>query len=83
VTDALQVAHASLDEKRAALRMAGFEFVAADEAARPVTPLVGRRIAACLKAHEMGTVATLESGRPAALGRLLLSRRQPANGRAG
>ena len=44
--------------------LAGFEFVAADEAARRVTPLVARRIAACLKACEAGTVAALENGSP-------------------
>lgn len=42
--------------------LSGFEFVAADEAAERVTPLLARRIAACLEAVEAGTVATLENG---------------------
>jgi 8-oxo-dGTP diphosphatase len=53
--------------------LGGFEFVTAVEAAGPVTPLVARRIAACLEACEAGTVAALENGSPAALRRLLLS----------
>jgi 8-oxo-dGTP pyrophosphatase MutT (NUDIX family) len=44
--------------------LAGFEFVTADEAAERVTPLLARRIAACLHACEAGTVATLENGSP-------------------
>ena len=44
--------------------LAGFEFVTADEAARRVTPLVARRIAASLQACEAGTVAALENGSP-------------------
>jgi 8-oxo-dGTP diphosphatase len=44
--------------------LAGFEFVTADEAARRVTPLVARRIAACLQACQAGTVAALENGGP-------------------
>jgi hypothetical protein len=44
--------------------LAGFEFVTADEAAERVTPLLARRINACLKATEAGTVATLENGSP-------------------
>lgn len=44
--------------------LSGFEFVAADEAAERVTPLVARRITACLEACEAGTVATLENGSP-------------------
>ena len=62
--------------------LAGFEFVTADEAARRVTPLVARRIAACLQACQAGTVAALENGSPATLRRLLLSRqaRSPAAG---
>jgi 8-oxo-dGTP pyrophosphatase MutT (NUDIX family) len=44
--------------------LAGFEFVTADEAAEQVTPLLARRIAACLQACEAGTVATLENGSP-------------------
>ena len=50
--------------------LAGFEFVTADEAARRVTPLVARRITACLQACEAGTVAALENGSPVALRRL-------------
>ena len=56
--------------------LAGYEFVTADEAAGRVTPLVARRITACLQACEAGTVAALENGSPAALHRLLLSCRQ-------
>jgi 8-oxo-dGTP diphosphatase len=56
--------------------LAGFEFVTAVQAAGRVTPLVARRIAACLEACEAGTVATLENGSPTALRRLLLSRSQ-------
>lgn len=41
-----------------------FEFVAADEVAGRVTPVLARRIAACLQACEAGTVATLENGGP-------------------
>jgi ADP-ribose pyrophosphatase YjhB (NUDIX family) len=44
--------------------LAGFEFVTADGAAERVTPLLARRIAACLQACAAGTVATLENGRP-------------------
>ena len=54
--------------------LAGFEFVTAVGAAGRVTPLVARRIAACLEACEAGTVAALENGSPAALRRLLLRR---------
>jgi 8-oxo-dGTP pyrophosphatase MutT (NUDIX family) len=46
--------------------LAGFEFVTADEAAERVTPLLARRITACLEACEEGTVATLENGSPVA-----------------
>jgi 8-oxo-dGTP diphosphatase len=56
--------------------LAGFEFVTAVEAAGRVTPLVARRIAACLEASEAGTVAALENGSPVALRRLLISRWQ-------
>ncbi len=45
--------------------LAGFAFVAPGEAARRVTPLVARRIAACLDALATGTVASLENGSPA------------------
>lgn len=44
--------------------LAGFEFVTAEVAAERVTPLLARRIAACLEAVEAGTVATLENGSP-------------------
>ena len=44
--------------------LSGFEFVTADEAAGRVTPLLARRITACLEAVEAGTVATLENGSP-------------------
>jgi 8-oxo-dGTP diphosphatase len=46
--------------------LAGFEFVTAGEAAARVTPLLARRITACLGACESGTVANLENGRPVA-----------------
>ena len=42
--------------------LAGFAFVAADEVAARTTPLVGRRIAACLEAKAAGTVVSLEDG---------------------
>jgi 8-oxo-dGTP diphosphatase len=42
--------------------LAGFAFVAAEEVAARVTPLVARRIAACLDAAAIGTVASLENG---------------------
>lgn len=42
--------------------LAECEFVTADEAAERVTPLLARRITACLEAVETGTVATLENG---------------------
>jgi 8-oxo-dGTP pyrophosphatase MutT (NUDIX family) len=44
--------------------LSGFEFVSADEAAERVTPLLARRITACLEACAAGTVATLENGSP-------------------
>jgi ADP-ribose pyrophosphatase YjhB (NUDIX family) len=44
--------------------LGGFEFVTDEEAAGRVTPLLARRIAACLQACEAGTVATLENGSP-------------------
>ena len=46
--------------------LAGFAFVPGDEVADRVTPLVARRIAACLDAVAAGTVAALENGSPAA-----------------
>jgi hypothetical protein len=45
---------------------AGFAFVAPDEVPSLVTPLLARRIAACLEAVESGTVAAMENGSPAA-----------------
>src|SRR6266567_6696454 len=45
--------------------LAGFAFVDPDQVADRVTPLVGRRIAACLDALAAGTVASLEGGSPA------------------
>jgi 8-oxo-dGTP diphosphatase len=45
--------------------LAGFTFVDPDQVAGRVTPLVGRRIAACLDALAAGTVASLEAGSPA------------------
>jgi hypothetical protein len=44
--------------------LGGFELVTDDEAAGRVTPLLARRIAACLQACQTGTVATLENGSP-------------------
>jgi ADP-ribose pyrophosphatase YjhB (NUDIX family) len=45
--------------------LAGFAFVSPGEVAGLVTPLLARRIAACLDAVAAGTVAALEDGRPA------------------
>jgi 8-oxo-dGTP diphosphatase len=45
--------------------LAGFAFVPADEVPALVTPLLARRVAACLAAAEAGTVAALENGSPA------------------
>ena len=45
--------------------LAGFAFVAPAAVTARVTPLVGRRIAACLRALAAGTVALLEGGSPA------------------
>ena len=42
----------------------GFEFVPPDEVDARVTPIVGRRIRACLDALATGTVAALDNGRP-------------------
>jgi len=44
--------------------LAGIRFAAADEVAPLVTPLLARRITACLVAAEAGTVAALENGSP-------------------
>jgi ADP-ribose pyrophosphatase YjhB (NUDIX family) len=46
--------------------LAGFAFVDRDEVAGLVTPLLARRVAACLDAVETGSVAALENGSPAA-----------------
>jgi 8-oxo-dGTP diphosphatase len=45
--------------------LVGFAFVRPGEVARRVTPLVSRRITACLNALAAGTVASLEDGSPA------------------
>ena len=45
--------------------LAGFAFVDPDQVADRVTPLVARRITACLEALAAGTVASLEAGSPA------------------
>jgi 8-oxo-dGTP diphosphatase len=45
--------------------LAGYAFVRPDQVPNRVTPLVGRRIAACLDALAAGTVASLEGGSPA------------------
>lgn len=47
-----------------AKELAGFRFVPHTEVGERVTPLVGRRIAACLTALASGSVASLENGRP-------------------
>jgi 8-oxo-dGTP diphosphatase len=46
--------------------LAGFEFTGPDEVPDRVSPLIARRIAACLDALAAGTVASLENGSPAA-----------------
>ena len=46
--------------------LAGFAFTEPGEVASLVTPLLARRIAACLEAVAAGTVAVLENGSPAA-----------------
>ncbi len=45
--------------------LAGFAFVRPEAVSHLVTPLVGRRIGACLNALATGTVASLEGGSPA------------------
>ena len=45
--------------------LAGYAFVHPDEVPKRVTPLVARRIAACMDALAAGTVASLEGGSPA------------------
>lgn len=45
--------------------LAGFAFVAGDEVAGLVTPLVARRVASCPDAVAAGAVAALENGSPA------------------
>ena len=55
-------------EDAAAIRLADgelarFAFVGRDEVAGLVTPLLSRRLAACLDAAEAGSVAALENGR--------------------
>ena len=45
--------------------LAGFAFVARDDVAGLVTPLLARRVASCLDAVEAGAVASLENGSPA------------------
>ncbi len=44
--------------------LAGYAFVRPDQVPRRVTPLVARRIVACLDALAAGTVASLEGGSP-------------------
>lgn len=46
--------------------LTGFAFVPKDEVPPLVTPLLARRIAACLAAADAGTVAALENGSPTA-----------------
>jgi 8-oxo-dGTP diphosphatase len=62
VLDAEEIKHVVLADGE----LAGFEFLTADEAAGRVTPLLARRITACLEACESGTVANLENGSPIA-----------------
>ena len=45
--------------------LAGFAFVAGDEVAGLVTPVLARRVASCLDAVAAGAVAALENGDPA------------------
>jgi 8-oxo-dGTP diphosphatase len=45
--------------------LAGYAFVRPDQVPRRVTPLVARRISACLEALAAGAVASLEGGSPA------------------
>ena len=45
--------------------LAGYAFVRPDQVSQRVTPLVARRISACLEALAAGTVASLEGGNPA------------------
>jgi 8-oxo-dGTP diphosphatase len=45
--------------------LAGIRFVVPEEVGALVTPLLARRIAACVEAAEAGTVAALENGSPA------------------
>jgi 8-oxo-dGTP diphosphatase len=47
-----------------AAELAGFAFVSPGQVARRVTPLVARRIGACLEALAAGRVASLEDGHP-------------------
>jgi 8-oxo-dGTP diphosphatase len=47
-----------------ASELAGFAFIPPGEVAGRVTPLVGRRIFACLEAADRGLVLSLEAGRP-------------------
>ncbi len=44
--------------------LAGYAFVKADEVAERVSPLLARRIAACVDAVRAGTVISLEDGCP-------------------
>ena len=44
--------------------LAGYEFVEPDEVAGRVSPLLARRIAACVDAVRAGTVISLEDGCP-------------------
>ena len=44
--------------------LAGFAFTPPSEVANRVTPLLARRITACLEAVASGTVAALENGNP-------------------
>ena len=45
--------------------LANFAFACPEQVARRVTPVVARRVAACLEALKNGTVASLEDGSPA------------------
>ncbi|MGH3400936.1 MAG: NUDIX domain-containing protein [Streptosporangiaceae bacterium] len=45
--------------------LAGFEFTGPGEVPGRVSPLIARRIAACLEAVAAGTIASLENGSPA------------------
>lgn len=62
VLSAAEIATLAVDDDE----LSGFAFASRDEVPGLVTPLLARRIAACLDAVDAGTVAALENGSPAA-----------------